>query len=177
MPKRKGLSEKAARFAVIFASTDNATQAYLQAGYKDHGDDKRNSAAGVALTKKAGVAEYIEELRAEARCKLDLRMERVLVEIAGVAFSNVWNYLDDNGRLDLRNVDPLAQVAVSEIKERTLMDKSGETLGTEVTLKLHNKWPALEKLAHIVGLKDGLGNEETRALKRVRFTLPKPDTG
>lgn len=171
------LSPRAARFVALFVQTGNATQAYVDAGYKPGASVTTTGAYACRLQKKAEVSAAIVAASARQAKRLDLTMERVLAEVYVLAFSNIGAAVDPgSGRLlKLHEMPAFLQHAVQEYTEDVLSSKDGETV-TRRKVKLHAKWPALERMLRLSGVEQLLGVDESRAKAakraRVRVTLP-----
>ncbi len=169
------LTMRQERFAAIYAATGNATRARREAGYKELGTPERNGAAACKLLKKAEVATAVEKARQRHCRKLDLTLERVVAEIYAIGFSNIALCFDQDGRM-LRPAEmPLfMQMALSEWQEREYVDKDGNrTIHRKV--KLHPKWPPLEKLSKLAGVERLMGVEDLgkrAAAAKVIITIP-----
>ena len=79
-------------FARIYALTGNAAIAYPDAGYKDQGENNR--VQGYRLLQKPHVQDLVEQWRRLIERKLDIRENRILAELAAVAFADPLDILD-----------------------------------------------------------------------------------
>lgn len=77
------LNEKQKRFVLEYLVDLNATQAAIRAGYSE----KSASRIAVELLNKTQVSEEIQKQRAKLQNKLEITQERVLEELAQVAFA------------------------------------------------------------------------------------------
>lgn len=99
--------------------------------------------------------------------KLEITADRVLEEIAAVAFAHMGQYAtwkDESVRLlDSTEVDPRA---VAEVTQRV------NRYGNSVGIKLHDKLSALEKLGKHLGMwKDSPGESGAEAVKGIPSEL------
>lgn len=165
------------RFAQLVASGIPYTRAYVQAGYK------ASEKAAHRCRHRPDVSGRIDEILAAAAAKNDVTVERVIVELAKIAFADPGDYFDwgPDGVAILPKsgltADQRAVVAeVSETRSET---------GGSIKLRLSDKQAALEKLGRHLGMfrekvemtgKDG-GPIETKdvsmleAARRIAFTL------
>lgn len=142
MPSR-GLNEKQATFVREYLIDLNATQAAIRAGYSARTADR----TGPALLGKSWVAEAIQAAQAKRAKRTEITADRVLEEIAAIAFAHMGQYATWSGEnvtlTDSSEVDPRA---VSEVKQTV------NQFGNNVGIKLHDKLGALEKLGKHLGM-------------------------
>jgi phage terminase small subunit len=114
----------------------NACLAARRAGYK-------SVDMGHRLLRQLEVARYIAELM-----ERDYKLTRVKIvqEIAGIAFSSVGDFIDADGRVDLKNCTPDQLKMISEVS--ATIDEHGNI---RTRIKLHDKVAALDKLMRAVG--------------------------
>lgn len=132
----------------------NATRAAIAAGYKS----KAARQQGYRLLTKGHIEKRLAELQTERLRGLDITAERVLGEIARLAFSNMQDYLkiDKDGIPvgDYSNLNHEQWAAVQEV----VTDHTGGTgdgwkrLVLRTRFKLANKTQNLELLARHLGL-------------------------
>jgi len=84
------LTDKQKRFCEEYLIDLNATQAYLRAGYKVSENVAAVNAA--RLLQKPHVQEYIAERQKELQVKTAITQERVLQELAAVAFADIADF-------------------------------------------------------------------------------------
>ena len=98
------LTAKQQRFCDEYLIDLNATQAAIRAGYSAKNADK----IGPELLGKTRVAEYIAERKQDRVARTEITQDRVLRELAIIAFSNAADYanviekeaFDDDGEVD-----------------------------------------------------------------------------
>ena len=83
------LTEKQILFCEEYLTDLNGTKAAIRAGYSP----KRASEQAYQLLQKTPVQERIEELKEERRKGLEITQEKVLLELANIAFSNATDYV------------------------------------------------------------------------------------
>lgn len=133
----------------------NATQAYLRAGYKSSYAAARVSAS--KLLTKPNIVSEIEMRMAKERIRLDVTRERVVDELAKVAFLNVTDLIDTKtgelkGDATLSDTAALSEVQVTE--QQTLYGKQ-----VKVSAKTYDKMRALDLLMRYLGLMEGAGTD------------------
>lgn len=153
MPKTKKLTDRQKRFALEYLTDSNATQAAIRAGYSE----KTAYSIGQRLLKNVEVRLEIERRTEKLEKKIEVNQERVLRELALLAFSRVTDFLEvKDGKVvikDTADIDPDSIAAIAGIKQGPH--------GLE--LKLHGKEKSLELLARILRLFDtgNPANDET----------------
>ena len=140
MPK---LTDKQKRFCEEYLIDLNATQAAIRAGYKE----KTAYAQGQRLLKKVEAQEYLQELMDERSKRTEITADRVLRELAAIAFSD---------RTELAQVGESGEVTFTpteQLKEdikRTIAGIENGKHGIKVTT--YDKVKALELLGKHLGL-------------------------
>lgn len=148
MPK---LTPKQACFVEEYLADLNATQAAIRAGYSA----KMAGRIGFQLLEKTGIQAAIQAAQRERSARTGITADRVVQEIARVAFSSLRDVMTwGPAGAQVRPADEITPEAAAAIAEIT------ET-NTGVKVKLHNKVAALEQLAKHVGLYGGKQDGET----------------
>lgn len=148
------LNDRQERFVDEYLVDLNATAAAKRAGYSE----KTARSQGQRLLTNVDIQATIQKRQARLRGKLEITQERVLEELAAIAFANGTDFatINRNGLVRLIPTDDLPEdkkKAVASIKEGQY--------GTEV--KLHDKVKALELLGKHLGVFDsgnGPGSEQ-----------------
>jgi len=137
------MTDKHARFVQEYLVDFNATQAAIRAGFSPRTAKQQGS----RLLTYADIAEAIAAGRGAVADKSGITRERVLQELALLAFSDVKHYLiDDAGNVKLAAGAPDgASRAISSVKRRVRVDEEGNST-TEVEFRLWDK-PGPLKLA------------------------------
>lgn len=149
MVERK-LTPKQERFCEEYLLDLNATAAAARAGYKD-------SNIGRQLITKNNVEERIARLKAERSERTKIEADRVLLEYARLAFSDMREFVEwgpDGVRWNPSDaLSEAAAACVSEVSET--ISEGGRTR----RFKLHSKTSALQDLAKHLGIlgRDGGG--------------------
>lgn len=146
-----GLNERQKKFCDEYLIDLNATQAANRAGYSE----KTAYSMGQRLLKNVEVAAYIEKRRSAQINRTQITQDRVLVELAKVAFANGTDFatVGKRNRVILTPTDdlpPEKRAAVASVKK-------GAKGAVEV--KTYDKVKALELLGRHLGMFDGGGGE------------------
>ena len=151
-PKQKPLTQKQKLFVEQYLIDLNATQAARRAGYS-----KRSAMElGYQLLQKPSVVEAIQDAMQERSRRTQVTQDRVLEELAAIAFANIYDALNTgSGQPTYKEMDELPadlQKAIFEIACAPSEDGS-----TRITrLKLACKMKALTLIAQHLGMFDGL---------------------
>lgn len=145
---RNTLTPRQMRFIECYLVSLNATQAAIEGGYSA----RTASVTGAKLLVNPKIAEAIAEAQAQRAQRTEVTADRVLKELAILAFSDVRHFqVDEHGELTLTPNSPDdAWRAVSSVKHkiRTFKDQSGNTeTNREIEYRLWDKNAALEKVA------------------------------
>lgn len=143
------LNPKQKAFAEEYIVDLNGTQAAIRAGYSKKTANEQAS----QLLAKLNVQEYVQELMAARSQRTEITADRVLQELAKLAFSNLEDYtrVDTEGmaQVDLTEVSRDQFAAITEITVDTRKDKIGDKNISEVEkvkFKLADKGQNLERL-------------------------------
>lgn len=140
------LNQKQQRFCEEYMIDLNATQAAIRAGYSV----KTANEQGARLLANVSVSREIERLRAIQSRRTGITADRVLQELAKIAFvdpSRVINSHDGTVRTD---ASPEDKAAIQGVKVKSSSSLNGDSFEAEV--KLHDKTRALELLGKHMGL-------------------------
>lgn len=155
----KDLTKKREDFARLYVEHGDASKAYreaFQSSRKWKNESVHRKAA--ELLKNVKVLARIEELMKKRAQKLDISQNRVLAEIAAIAFQDVGDLENENGTFrGVKNLPPATRKAVKTVKykrylERTGPGKEGFEEVEVIELQMHPKLPALEKICEIKGI-------------------------
>ncbi|MBB6176393.1 MAG: terminase small subunit [Anoxybacillus ayderensis] len=134
------LTEKQKRFADEYLIDLNATQAAIRAGYSPRSAAEQAS----RLLKNAKVRAYIDERMAELSRRTGVNQERILRELARIAFVNapeLINMEDATIREDA-TIDDMA--AIASVRVKVIPTENGQ--GIEREIRLADKIRALDLL-------------------------------
>ena len=140
------MTNKQERFCEEYLIDLNATQAAIRAGYSA----KTANEQGAQLLANLSVRARIDAALAEQSKRTGVTADRVVRELARVAFANsqdVVNYDDATVKPDAARDDT---AAVASVRVKTIPTKDGP--GVEREVKLHDKLKALELLGRRLGL-------------------------
>ena len=133
----KPLTAKQSMFVKEYLIDLNATQAAIRAGYSE----KTAGKIGQENLIKPDVQAAIQIAMDSRASKLDITAERVLAEIAKMAFVNFQDLYDESGNLiEVQNLPRDVAAAVSTIKINLTEASALQEI------KLHDKGQALERL-------------------------------
>jgi phage terminase small subunit len=147
-----GLTQKALRFAREYLVDLNATQAAIRAGYSE----KTAYSIGQELLKKPEIAALVQEGQAKRAMRTQVTVDRVLEEAARIAFVDIRDFYDDQGRLkDPKTWSEHQAAAVASIEsfeEYTGRGEDREAIGMARKIKLWDKRAQLETLFKHLGM-------------------------
>ncbi len=169
MATTRKLTPKQSAFVEEFACDLNATQAAIRAGYSANTAKEQ----ATRLLSNVHVAAEIAKGRAARSERTGISADRVLQELARIAFFDVRKALNPDGTmkpLDELDDDTAAAIAGLDIAE--IRDGEGMPIGTLKKIKIADKLVALDKLARNLGLlQDKLkisGNAENPVLVMIQ---------
>ena len=139
------MTEKQKIFANEYLIDLNATRAYRVA-YPSVKKDETAAAAATRMLRNVKVAAYIQERMRERQKRTEITQDRVLQELAAIAFAKATDYAEvEDGQViikDTVNLDEQQVKAIAGIKE----GKYG------IEVKLNDKEKALELLGRHLGM-------------------------
>jgi len=155
---KRGLTARQKAFIQEYPIDLNATQAAIRAGYSV----KTAKETGCLLLTKANIQEALQKALNKRADKADITAERVLKEIARLAFSDIKEYIDigPDGCVQVKPFEDMptgASRAIQSVKEKKRILASGKGDGEETILestfefKLWDKGRALEQLGKHLG--------------------------
>ena len=140
----KGLTDKQKRFCNEYLIDLNGSAAYLRAGYRSKNPDVDCQ----KLLVKSSVKEYIQARQKVLQEKTEITQERVLQELAHIAFDDIRNYLE----FYQGKYRQVVRVKNSEdIDTRNILEISMSPEGA-FKFKLNSKENALVQLGKHLGL-------------------------
>lgn len=151
--KQRPLTTKQEKFCQEYMIDLNATQAAMRAGYCARTVNK----TGPANLVKVGVQAEIQRLISKRSERTEITADKVVLELAKLAFSNIEDYLtvDEDGETRLKNFDDIERnvlAAVESIKISTMKNKDKSREYTTTQFKLCSKLNALEQLGKHLGI-------------------------
>lgn len=139
------MTEKQKRFADEYLIDLNATRAY-KAAYPTVKRDETAKAAGSRLLTIVNVAAYIAERMEDRQKRTEITQDRVLQELAAIAFARATDYAEVKGGVTI--VKPTATLTEDQV--RAIAGIKNGVNGVE--LKLYDKKGALELLGRHLGM-------------------------
>lgn len=140
------LNEQQKLFCEEYVIDFNATRAAKQAGYAE----KSAKSQASRLLTLSNTQEYIQHLLHIRTERTRITADKVVEEIAKVAFLNVEDFYDDMGLKPLSELDENAKAAISSYQTKRI--KVGKDKHEDVPImKVHDKMKALELLGKHVG--------------------------
>ena len=148
---KKKLTDKQEMFCLEYMVDLNATQAAIRAGYSE----KTAQQISNNLLLNVVIQERIQQLKERRSAKVEVTAERVIKEIATLAFSNIPNYFNQIGpgsvlTLTLKQFEDMpedASRAISSVEQS--INKEGEIT---YKVKLWDKTRNLEMLCRHLGI-------------------------
>ncbi len=138
------LTFKQQRFVDEYLIDLNATQAAIRAGFSV----KTAEQQGHQLLKKTLVSEAIAKAMAERSKRTSVSQDRIVQQLAKIAFSDLKDYVEWNGdSITLKDSDEVDGSVIQSITE-TMLPKGG----IKKEIKLNDKMKALELLGKHLGM-------------------------
>ena len=140
------MTKKQQRFVEEYLIDLNATQAAIRAGYSVNTANEQ----GAQNLAKLSIQEAIAQAMAERSKRTGVNQDRVVLELAKIAFVNPKNLInsDDASVKEDATEDDLA--CIQSIKVKTMTGAKGTSVEREV--KLYDKQRALEQLGKHLGM-------------------------
>lgn len=141
-----GLTAKQQRFVEEYLTDLNATQAAIRAGYSV------KNAAKIAsqLLDKTRVKNAIDKAIAERSRRTGITQDRVLQELAKIAFVNATDVINMDDATIKGNANREDTAAIASVKVKTIPGEDGDIIEREV--KICDKLKALELLGKHLGM-------------------------
>ena len=140
-----GITKKQKRFCEEYLIDLNATQAAIRAGYSP---DTAGAIGAENLTKPE-IQKHIARAMAERSRRTGVTADRVVMELAKVAFVNAGDVIDADDATLNPDATPEDLAAIQSVKVKTFGDD-----GVEREIRLADKLKALELLGRHLGLFD-----------------------
>jgi len=156
----KKLTDKQAKFCQEYLIDLNATAAYKRSypGCKTDGTARTES---TKLLANPNIRAQIDKARGAVEKRTNVTQDRVIKEIATVAFSNIGLMCDwgDDNELTLKAKKDLTPDQMAALQSIQSNDQYylGEKIGTRISYKNYDKMKALELLCKYLGILDGSG--------------------
>ncbi|WP_374250360.1 terminase small subunit [Xanthobacter sp.] len=143
------MTPKQATFVREYLTDLNATQAAIRAGYS-----KRTAAfIGAENLKKPYVAAAVEAAMAERAARTEITADRVLKELAKLAFFDIRKAFNWDGSLKpLDEMDDETAASIAGLEVSELSDADGNAVGRVKKIKLADKRAALVDIGRHLGM-------------------------
>ena len=163
------MNPKQIKFCELYHQTGNATQSYIDAGYKV----KNEEVASVMSSRLLGndkIREYLATLQKAASAKNNVTVERIMDEAAKIAFADLNEIVAiEEGILVLKKSQDLNQlegVSASRTVSESSTDKgSSSSVSNSFSVKRADRLKALDMLARMIGAYDRRENDNSRILQ------------
>lgn len=141
------MTKKQKRFVEEYLIDLNATQAAIRAGYKPENAQQ----IGSENLSKLVVQSAIDKAMAERSKRTGVNQDRVVLELAKIAFANVSDFIDMD-TVTIKDTATSEDTAViSSVKVKSIPTKSGE-VGMEREIRTYDKIRALELIGKHLGM-------------------------
>jgi phage terminase small subunit len=140
------LTAKQQRFADEWLIDMNATAAAIRAGYSPRSAD----VTGARLLANARIRAYLDERMAEHSRRTNVTQERIIRELARIAFLDPTQLVNMDTAELLDNATADDRAAIASVKVKTIPTQEGT--GIEREIRLHDKIKALELLGKRFGM-------------------------
>lgn len=142
------LNDKQRRFVNEYLIDLNATQAAIRAGYSQRTANEQ----GARLLAKVSVQNEVVKLMGDREARTEITQDRVLQELARLAFLDVRKAFNSDGTLkDITELDDETAAAVSGLDVIELMDEDNKSCRLK-KIKLSDKRAALELIGRHLGM-------------------------
>lgn len=139
------LTDKQQRFVDEYLIDLNATQAAIRAGYSAKTADQQGS----RLLANVKVKQAVAEKQAQRSKRTGVNQDRVVLELAKVAFAKITDIVDSNGKIK-EDASPDDLACIESIKYKESDNEYGGSVEREV--KIASKLKALELLGKHLGM-------------------------
>ena len=161
------MTNKQKRFCVEYLIDLNATQAAIRAGYST----STAGAIGAENLKKPQIRACIDKALAEQSKRTGVTADRVVRELAKVAFVNSDDVVDFDSATVKSDASKDDTAAIASVRVKTIPTKDGE--GIEREIKLADKLKALELLGKRFGLFTDNVNVSGEGMVQIVDDIPK----
>lgn len=139
------LTDKQQRFVDEYLIDLNATQAAIRAGYSAKTADQQGS----RMLANVKIKQAVAEKQAQRSKRTGVNQDRVVLELAKVAFAKITDIVDSNGRIK-EDASPDDLACIESIKYKESDNEYGGSVEREV--KIASKLKALELLGKHLGM-------------------------
>lgn len=153
------LTPKQHQFVTEYVKDWNATAAAIRSGYSE----KTAYSQGSRLLSNAGIADAIRQIQTEQRNAQIMEFDEACMILTSIARGRVVDYLDEDGRIDiklLRSNQPAAVLSI-ETEMHIEGNNSNPTYIHATKFKLHSPINAIQQLSKMKGWDAPTRNEVT----------------
>lgn len=140
------MTEKQRRFCEEYLIDLNAKQAAIRAGYKPDNAD----VIGYQLLQKTSVRTAVDVAMAERSRRTGISQDRVITELAKLAFVNPYDVIDPSDASIREDASPDDLACIQSVKVKRSSNEFGSSEEREV--KLYDKKASLELLGRHLGI-------------------------
>jgi phage terminase small subunit len=134
-----------------FVNGNHGALAAIKAGYSK----RRAEATASDLLRRKDIKAHIKSKQGTISKKYDIKQERLLRELAAIAFSDIRKYYDENGRLkNIKDLDKDAAAALAGVETEELfefIDGDKSRIGDVKKIKRWDKVKAIETINKMLG--------------------------
>lgn len=164
------LTAKQKRFVEEYLIDLNATQAAIRAGYSA----KSASEIGNENLRKPQIRAHIDEALAERSKRTGINADRVLQELARIAFVKATDVIDTDDATIKQYASDDDLAVIQSVKVKVIPTKEGD--GVEREIRLNDKLKALELLGKHLGMfKDKLEINGSMDVVKIIDDIPRSD--
>jgi phage terminase small subunit len=169
------MTEQVQRFCDRYFETLNGTQSAIYAGFSEN--TARSQASQMLDT--PDVQEYLQRLRTILAEKTGISQQKVLNEIAKIAFSDIRNYYqEDNNLKSICDLEDNEAAALSSVKSyEETMPGTSIVIGINKEIKLYDKLAGLEKLARHLGMYEKDNSQKAINIETASVTIKRDRDG
>lgn len=157
------LTEKQRLFCIFYIQNFNATQAAIKAGYS------KDSAyiIGYENLRKPYIKSYLSELKKFHENDLLLTEKRIIERYSKIAFSDMSDYLTEEGKL--KKISELDGTLIKKIKikSKEITNNFGSESSSEVAIELEDRSKALSFFSKYYGLDEKKKDDEEKEKNKV----------
>lgn len=151
------LNSRQLKFIDEYLIDFNASQAAIRAGYSK----KTAGSQGFDLLKKPEIQQAIKAKQKEVAHKAGITRERIIAEVARIAFSDVRNLFNADGTMKaMADIDDETAGALAGVD---VVESSGDMPVITKKIKLWDKNSALERLLKHLGMENGEQTQQQAA--------------
>lgn len=143
------LTPKQERFVLEYIKDWNATQAAIRAGYSTKGANVQGS----RLLSNVNISERIRQIQTEQRSAEIMEYDEACTILTSIARGRVADYLDEDGRIDIKLLRSNQPAAVLSIETEMHIEGSNAdpTYIHATKFKLHSPISAIQQLSKMRG--------------------------